>query len=218
MAFRNVLLVLVAGLIAWSCGDDHGEQVSGNPPEGMLGEGGLTPGLLTLEDLGSGWTEPTIDPPHGSASHFVCMPLYFDGAFDTGVSIEFSGPVENPDFQAPDLSQRLVRYPDADAAMNLSSAALGFCLDRSALGSFGEPDVSSLEGVGDENLLTELTGELEGMIADASGEQTISEEVDWRAIFIRRDDLITLLMAIGVTAADFERLARIADERLQELD
>jgi hypothetical protein len=226
---RSFVLGLVA-VTAYACGGDDDDVGSepGDPPQGMLDEGGLSPALLTRDDLGDGWSEPAVDPPHGSAIHFVCMPLYFEGSFDTGVSIEFSA--TSGDLQQPDISQRIARYPESgEAAMDAASRALDFCYGASSLSSLGELFRYSLDGVGDENLIAQLTGELEGAFSleetevDAvvesatSGESRI-QELSWRGAYIRRGDLITLLMAIEVEESEFERLLRIADERLQELD
>lgn len=215
----RLTVLAVVSVVAFACGDDDDvSSNAGNPPTGILDEGGLSPGLLTLGDLGNGWVEAGVEPPNGSASHFVCMPLYFEGAFDQGVSVEFSGPTEDLEGQGTDVSQRVVRYADAEAAMRAAPDALAFCLARSSLASFGEPNLSSPAGVGDENLLAELVGDLDATVSDSAGDRVISEEIEWRAAYIRRGNLVTLLFFVQVEEDEFERLIRLADERLQELD
>jgi hypothetical protein len=146
------------------------------------------------------------------------MPLYFEGAFDQGVSVEFSLPSEVVQGQSTDISQRIVRYSDPEAAMRAAPEALDFCLDGSSLASQGEPNLSSRDGVGDESLIAELIGAVEGTISSSSGERQVTEKIEWRAAYIRRGDLVTLLFFVQVAEDEFERVIRLADERLQELD
>ena len=102
--------------------------------------------------------------------------------------------------------------------MAAAPGALDFCLNGSSLGSLGKPSTHSIEGLGDENLIAELSGEVEGKVNDGMGERTVLQELSWRAAYIRRGELIMLLMFVEVPEEEFERLVRLADERLQELD
>lgn len=189
------------------------------PPERTLSDGGLSTALLTLDDLGDGWVEPLTEPPLNSSSHFACMPLYFDDAIREGVAAEFSAADPDVEYQPPNVSQLIVRYPDGEAAMEQAADALDICLERSSVGLLGEPSTRSIEGLGQENLIVESTGEIEGMIADSSGqEEFVSQELNWRGAYLRRGDLIALLMFLEVEEDEFERLLRVADARLQRLD
>lgn len=222
MISRSALVLVAIAAISSGCtdrGDDAQGEVSDQ--EGILDEGGLTPALLTLDDLGEDWIEPSVDPPHGSATHFFCMPTSVETEVEAGVSAGFDQLVHDPDVpQPPNIGQSILRYAEgADAAMDLAPVALNSCLSFSSLGLRAEQEQISLPEIGDDSYGVILESTMTFTVQEGSQpEREVDQDITSYAAFVQRGDVIALLMANEIEREEFERLLGLVDERLKELD